>query len=347
MISDRCSSGLGALAFALIANPLLAAQSAPLGCLMEPDRVAEIGSPVVGVVDSIAVERGDRVRKGQTLAMLKANVERASVSVAQARAESEADVLSAQANVEFTRAKLARSEDLVRQDFIAKQALEQVRAEAQVAEQRLALAREQQRVWRAEHELAQQQLGQRMIRAPFDGIIAERYVSVGERIEEKPAFRIVKIDPLRVEVVVPSAMYGSVQPGMTAQILPDMPGATKLNARVVLVDKVIDGASNTFRVRAEIPNANAALPSGLRCKAELPGQGGIASGTVPPPARTEPRAASPGSAAPATAPVGSASGASRQGQAGTTNGVQRVATGSAGAVPARPEAGAIAARVSP
>jgi RND family efflux transporter MFP subunit len=341
VLPENWSSGLGALVLALIANSPVAAQPAPLGCLMEPDRVAEIGSPVVGVIDSIAVERGDRVRKGQTLAMLKADVERASVNVAHARAESEADVRSAQANVEFTRAKLARSEELVRQDFIARQALEQVRAEAQVAEQRLALAREQQRVWRAEHELAQQQLGQRMIRAPFDGIVSERYVSVGERIEEKPAFRVVKIDPLRVEVVVPSSLYGSIQPGMTAQILPDLPGATKRDARVVLVDKVIDGASNTFRVRAEIPNANAALPSGLRCKAELATQGAIARDTSRPAGRTEPRAGSTGTAGSA----GSAGGAHRQHQAGPAGGVHRAVAGTAGAVPVRSEtAGAMAAR---
>ena len=269
MTCSMFSAKFAALAALCVAESVCAAVSAPLGCLMEPDRVAEVGSSVVGVVDSVAVERGDRVRQGQTLALLKADVERASVVVSKARAESEADVHIAQANLEFARQKLARAEDMARQEFIATQMLEQLRAEAKVAEQRLAFAREQQRIWRAEHELAQQQLSQRAIRAPFDGIIAERYITAGERIEEKPAFRIVKTDPLRVEVVVPSTMFGMVRSGMTAQILPDLPGATKMDAKVVLVDKVIDGASNTFRVRAELPNANAALPSGLRCKAEL------------------------------------------------------------------------------
>jgi len=269
MTHTVCAARLVALVALCVAGHACAAAAVPLGCLMEPDRVAELGSPVVGVIDSVAVERGDRVRQGQTLALLKADVERASVIVSKARAESEADVHSAQANLEFARQKLARAENMARQAFIATQMVEQLRAEAKVAEQRLAFAREQQRIWRAEHALAQQQLSQRTIRAPFDGIIAERYITAGERIEEKPAFRIVKTDPLRVEVVVPSSMFGTVHAGMTAQILPDLPGASKLNAKVVLVDKVVDGASNTFRVRAELPNADAALPSGLRCKAEL------------------------------------------------------------------------------
>ena len=40
---------------------------------------------------------------------------------------------------------------------------------------------------------------------------------------------------------------------------------------MVLVDRVIDGASNTFRVRMELPNADLSLPAGLRCKADLGG----------------------------------------------------------------------------
>lgn len=259
----------GAFVLVFATGPLCAAQLSTLGCLMEPDRIAEVGSPVVGVIDSVAVERGDRVRRGQPLAFLKADVERASAGVAQARAESSADVRGAQANVEFTNQKLARAQDLVIRKFISEQALDVARTEAQVAEERLALAREQQRIWRAENELARQQVNQRAILAPFDGIVAERYISAGERIEEKPAFRIVKTDPLRVEVVVPSSMFGIVKLGMAAQIAPDLPGAKPIMTKVVLVDRVIDGASNTFRVRATLPNADGALPSGLRCKAEL------------------------------------------------------------------------------
>ena len=48
------------------------------------------------------------------------------------------------------------------------------------------------------------------------------------------------------------------------------------------VDRVIDAASNTFRVRAELPNANSAIPSGLRCRAEI---AGVAAALAPPASR--------------------------------------------------------------
>lgn len=256
----------------------------PLGCLIEPDRVAEVGSPVIGVIETMHVERGDRVRKGQVLATLRADVERASVSVANIRAQAEADVRGAQANYEFMRDKQARAEDLVQKNFISRQALEQARTETSVAEQRLAQAREQQRVSHRELDLARAQLEMRSIRAPFDGIVADRYLWPGERVEEKPLLRLAKVDPLRVEVVVPAAMFGTIRAGSILNVTPELSNVGTLRAKVVLVDTLMDAASNTFRARAELPNANAKLPSGLRCKAEVAQQGPVAGS--PPAART-------------------------------------------------------------
>ena len=251
----------------------------PLRCVIEPDRTAEVGSAVIGVVEKVYVERGDTVKQGQLLAQLRASVERASVSAAQVRAQAEADIAAAAANFEFQKQKLARTEELMRKKFVSAQALDQVRAETSVAEQRLMQTQEQRRVAQQELNFAHAQLGMRQIRAPFSGIVADRYVNPGERVEVKPMFRIAKIDPLRVEIIVPAAAYGVVAKGVDAQIIPELPNAAKLDAKVVLVDKLIDAASNTFRVRAELPNANSAIPSGLRCRAEI---AGVAAALAPP-----------------------------------------------------------------
>ncbi|HVE52441.1 MAG TPA: hypothetical protein VNB23_03535, partial [Ramlibacter sp.] len=68
-------------------------------------------------------------------------------------------------------------------------------------------------------------------------------------------------------------------------------------ATVTLVDRLIDGASNTFRVRMELPNGDHALPAGLRCKADL---GLPAPPAARPPASRVP-AAPPGATVPASA----------------------------------------------
>ena len=252
---------------ACLAPALAGAQA--LGCLIEPLRVSEVGSPVIGVIASTLVERGDRVRAGQPLATLRSDVERQSVAVAASKAQAVGELKAAEANAELARQKLARAVDLANQKFISSQALEQARAEAAVAENRLAQAREQRDVFAREHALSLAQLELRTIRSPISGIVVERYLSAGERVEEKAIYRVATVHPLRVEVVLPAAAYATVREGMNLTVLPDFPGATPRTARVTLVDKLIDGASNTFRVRMELPNADLSLPAGLRCKVEL------------------------------------------------------------------------------
>ena len=249
----------------------------PLGCLIEPYQVAEVGSPVIGVIATLHVERGDSVRRGQALAELRSDVERASVSVAASRAAASAEVEAAAANALLARQKLTRSEDLVARQFLAPQALDQARAEARIADERLAQTREARRTAEREHQLAQAQLGLRTIRAPSDGVIADRYLAIGERVEEKPVFRVAMIDPLRVEVVLPAALFGSLKPGAVISVTPEFPGAAARDAKVMLVDRLVDGVSNTFRVRLALPNPGGALPAGLRCKANL---GAAVAGTA-------------------------------------------------------------------
>jgi membrane fusion protein, heavy metal efflux system len=275
------------LLMAAVTAPSWAAQ--PMGCLIEPERVAEVGSQVVGVIESMSVERGDLVKKGQVIATLRADVERASVVVASSRAEAQADLQAAAANLSFYQQRLVRAEDLLAKKFISQQAFDQTRTEAEVAEQKLAQAREQRRVLSREHELAAAQLSQRTIRSPIDGVVAERYLAPGERVEDKPLVRIAKVDPLRVQVVVPTAYFGKIQSGSTARIMPELPDTQTVMARVTLVDKVIDAASNTFRVQLELPNPDLALPAGLRCKADF---------GLEPPASRNTAQASPSPAAP-------------------------------------------------
>ena len=111
---------------------------------------------------------------------------------------------------------------------------------------------------------------------------------MGERVEEKAMFRVAVVNPLRVEVVLPSSYFSAVRTGMTVTVTPDFPGAAARLARVTVVDRLIDGASNTFRIRAELPNADFSLPAGLRCKADL------GDNTPLPSARNSPRPAAKG-----------------------------------------------------
>lgn len=237
-----------------------------LGCLLTPNAEAELGSPVIGVLSKVTVDRGDAVKKGQALAQLVDDVERASVAAASQRFENRADVAAAKAAYEFAQKKAERSEELVAKNFISPQARDQAVSEARVAAMRYAQAQEQRVVAREEMGVARAQLGLRTIVAPFSGVVVERYLQAGARVEDKPILKLAQIDPLRVEVVAPAARFGLVKVGSNARVLPEMAGVQEIAAKVARVDAVIDAASNTFRIRLELPNAGGAIPSGLRCQ---------------------------------------------------------------------------------
>jgi membrane fusion protein, heavy metal efflux system len=263
--------------------PSHAAAPKPAGCLIEPDKVADVGSPVTGVIEQLPVSLGDAVRAGQTVVVLRADVERASEDAASTRAAIDAEVKAAQASVTMARQKEQRTRLLVQQAFLSEQALDEASAEASIAQQKLKLAQGQLRINAKEHAVTKAQLGLRTVRSPISGVVVERYNNLGERVEERPMLRIANIDTLRVSLMVPLAQYGQIKQGDGLLIRPELPGQPPVRATVYYIDKVVDAASNTFRVRLSLPNADHQLPGGLRCKAEW------ATAAAAAPAPTSPR----------------------------------------------------------
>jgi multidrug efflux pump subunit AcrA (membrane-fusion protein) len=78
--------------------------------------------------------------------------------------------------------------------------------------------------------------------------------------------KLAQINPLNVEVIAPLELFGAIRPGMVGEVSlqPLMKGA--FQAKVVVVDRVIDAASGTFGVRLELPNPGNKFPSGVRCQ---------------------------------------------------------------------------------
>jgi len=245
--------------------------AAPLGCLITPRQQADIGTPVIGVVESVAVDRGDRIRQGQVLVVLQSKVETANVQVASQRARVAAELRAANANLILADSRYKRSVDLHGKNFISRQALDQVESEYEVARQRVAQAHEQLQVLGSEANLARAQLSQRTLRAPFDGVVVDRMVQPGERVENQPLLQVAAIDELQVEVVVPAAQFGSIQPGEMATVRPELPGVSSVQANVSVVDPMVDAASNTFRVRLSVDNREGLVPAGVRCRIEFGG----------------------------------------------------------------------------
>ena len=80
------------------------------------------------------------------------------------------------------------------------------------------------------------------------------------------AVELAQIDPLYVEVFAPVGLLGKLEVGQRASVLPEEPVGGNHEAKVIVVDPVVDAASGTFGVRLELPNPDHAIPAGLKCR---------------------------------------------------------------------------------
>lgn len=251
------------------ADALGAGANRPSDCLIEPSQVVRVNSAVEGVIQSITVDRGQFVQRGQVVAQLRSDVERAGLAVAQARAANSYTVGAAEAKARYLSAKQDRSEKLNR--YLARDAVEEAQANAASASMQRDEAQLSQRVAQLEYNQSQRLMAERTVRSPVSGVVTERAMSPGEyrANESSHILTIAQINPLYVEVFAPISQLKSVSLGDTAYVYPEEPVGGRYAARVKVIDRVFDAASGTFGLRLELPNPDNKLPAGLRCRIEF------------------------------------------------------------------------------
>jgi RND family efflux transporter MFP subunit len=237
-----------------------------LDCLIEPYHLVDVGSSVTGLIEAIQVERADRVEQGEVLVELDAGVERAAVDLARARARMDSDLKALEARTKLGTRKSERARTLHSKQALSLDLREEVETEAEVTRLEFERARDERRLASLQLRQAEEVLARRTIRSPIRGVVVARLMEPGERVEDETILRVAQVDPLRVEALLPSALYGSVKPGMRAAITPEIPGDEVYVAEVAIVDPLIDAASGTFGVRLELPNPDQAIPGGLHCQ---------------------------------------------------------------------------------
>ncbi|MGD2136628.1 MAG: efflux RND transporter periplasmic adaptor subunit [Gammaproteobacteria bacterium] len=266
---------------ALFLGSAAAAETEMFDCLVEPHQVIELNSSVQGKIENILVQRSDLVEKGQLLVELESDVEKATVELARARHDMDAELKLRQASHDFARRKLVRYDEMYREDVVPLQTKDEVETEAVLAGLQMREAREHLTVARLELKRAEAVLRQRSVHSPINGVVVERYKSVGEYVEDEPILRLAQLDPLNVEVILPASMFGTIKPGMQARVMPEAPRNGSFPATVTIVDRVIDASSGTFGVRLELPNPDYLLPGGLSCDMSFIGKASNASAGNP------------------------------------------------------------------
>ena len=254
----------------------LAADEPPGGlddfdCVVEPSAVVDLGAAVPGVLAETSVDRGDRVARGERLGQLESRLEEVGVRIAEEIATSATAIDLRATTSAFGARTSARNERLAAASAVSEQSMDQVRTEARIAELQLRQERESQTLAELELERARAQLARRELVSPIDGTVVQRFHEPGEYVDAEPVYRIARLDPLHVEVIVPIEYLGRVRAGMRGSVTLTVPDfeARVLEATVQRVDAVADAASASYGVRLGLDNPELAIPSGVRCRVDF------------------------------------------------------------------------------
>ena len=268
LVLGLCVVFAGAAALNLSVS--MAAEPAELDGLIEPYLIVNVGSSVPGILDMVKVDRGALVKKGQVLAKLQDQVERATMELSRARAAMKSTIAAGQARLDYTQRRQTRLEGLFKKKVIPYEDMDESRTNTKLAEMELAEAVENLGLAKLEYKRSVEVVKRMTIRSPITGVVMERFLTPGEYVEDQPVLTVAQIDPLNVEVFAPVEIYGSIKVGMEAKVRPEAPIGGSYTAKVVIVDRVIDSASGTFGIRLEIPNPKHLLPAGLKCRVIFP-----------------------------------------------------------------------------
>lgn len=208
-----------------------------------------------GVIEKVLAEVGTRVRKGQLLAELDTReLEAARDSAADKVKAIEANQKNWSAQLDVDRADLARAEAMWKADLITREQVEHSRAN--VVSSKFEVEREVNNAQTARDELraAELELDKTRIMAPFDGVVARRYIRLGQKVAVNDRmFWVTETSPMDVRFTLPQEFVGRIKVGDAVSLFSqDDPDHRRYAAKITLLSPVVDPSSGTIDVQARV-----------------------------------------------------------------------------------------------
>lgn len=218
-----------------------------------------------GVVSAILAEPGTQIKQGQVLGKLDDRQLAADLDAARAKTLStEADLKNWQAEAKVLQADFDRAQKMWDYHIISQEQLDHARYQAE--SDQWDVKREQQLLVNAQQvqRSLELELEKTRVTAPFSGIVARRYVGVGQQVAKGDRlFWVTAEAPLRIRFTLPEKYLGRMKRGaQLALTTPDLPDE-KHSVRVVEISPVVDPASGTIEVLAELMGKPGHLRPGM------------------------------------------------------------------------------------
>lgn len=236
---------------------------------------ANMFARVSGYISKRNVDIGDRVNKGDLLAYISApEIE---YQLAQARAtlmQTQATVRQMLASMELARITDERNDPLVERGFVSALNGDTYRLNLKSQEEQVQVAQANVAAQAAQVEVARQQKDYQSVIAPFDGVITQRNVDVGDLMQGDATsgtfmFTVMKSDVIRTQAYVPQDQAFGLAPGVKATVrVPQMPGRT-FPGTVTRIADALEPGTRTLLTEIDIPNPEGALQPGTYVTVEF------------------------------------------------------------------------------
>lgn len=265
-----------------------------VGTLAAVDEVT-VSAEAEGRVSRLLVDLGDRVTAGQSLVELdrekpEYNLEQQRAALTRALAkfgatdsahlppfEKTPDVQKAQAELVQAKQAFDRAQELHKRQLVPQQTIDDAETTLQSKQASYESSLQNARNLRADIDaseaavkLADRQVRDTSIRAPFDGYIQKRLVSLGEYVKvQTPVMAVVRIDPLKVTAEIPEKMAPWIKVGQPVELHVDAYPDKTIAGKVSRISPAVNTATRAFPFEASIPNGDGLLKPGTFARVHL------------------------------------------------------------------------------
>lgn len=231
--------------------------------VVKPAMSADLPSLVPGLISEVHVTEGQYVKKGTPLISLDDRVPRARLEAATVEANLTGALKRTQVELRMAESQLSRIRQVLSQQAGANFEVEAAEGARDQAAASVSQQEDELKAAEASRKLAEAQLHQYTIVAPFDGLVTEIHRKSGTVDPSQVVISIANLQTLEVEMHVPSSLYGKIRSGNSVVLQASSPISASINASVQSVSPIIDSASETFRCLLQINNQDGRLPAGF------------------------------------------------------------------------------------
>lgn len=230
----------------------------------EPYRTIELAAAEQGIVDSLAVQHGEQVRAGDTVATLNQEVLIASLKIARMKAAMNAPIQKAAAQLRQKQRRYEKILSLHQNGHASEEELDTAKTALEIARAEMTDAEERQQLAMLQVEEITAQLRRRTITSPVDGEIVKIHKETGEYVAslEPVVATVVQLNKLRVKFYLDTASARQLQAGHRVPVL-FVESGQHVTGSIEFVSPTTDADSSTVRVEVVIDNAEGHLRSGV------------------------------------------------------------------------------------